>query len=107
MSEFESPEAFEEGFSKLVLRSYLFAKEVSGQKASLFYALADHYGKIVKTANTSFARFTTGDDTVFLENAERVSINGFFDFSKFIVTIPPGDTLDLTLSTDAIPEEWL
>jgi len=34
-------------------------------------------------------------------------VSGYFDFSNLVVTINPGDILEMKISTNAIPEEWL
>lgn len=73
--------------------------------------MADHYGNIIKTANTSYAKFSYSNELnsekIYLEKAERVSNKGFFDFSELTITIDPGSFLSMHIHTDAIPEEWI
>ncbi|KAL4487593.1 hypothetical protein ABPG72_017382 [Tetrahymena utriculariae] len=107
ISDFQNPDAFSSGFQKLVEDSYNFESEVSGQKFEIYYALVDHYGNIVLTANSSYARFYTFTSGIYLESGNQVSKNGYFNFTDFVVTINPGDILQMMIETDSIPDEWL
>ncbi|EGR29156.1 zinc finger transcription factor sma, putative [Ichthyophthirius multifiliis] len=105
--DFKRPDAFDKDFEQSIKESYFFQDAISGQFFNLFYALVDHYGNVVRTDNSSIAIITTKQQNIYLEDSQKVSVNGYFDFSILKITIDPGSVANFQITTNAIPEEWL